>query len=142
MCEVTTDRYGRKVPKHAHGTANLGRPTSSTKEILDAVTALYERIVDSTLFVRRVYVTANHVAAEGEVSESVTFEQLDLFTDYEALQRQKEEEAAEREKEKRVQKAMLDIKKKYGKNAILKGMNLEKGAMTLERNRQIGGHKA
>ncbi len=139
---VTTDPYGRKIPGHAHGTANLGRKTSSTKEILEAVTGLYERIVDPALFVRRVYVTANHVVEEGLAVEEGVFEQMELFTDYDALLKEREEEAAEREKEKKMQKAMLDIRKKFGKNAILKGMNLEKGAMTIERNNQIGGHRA
>lgn len=139
---VTTDHYGRKVPKHAHGTINLGRQSSSTRLILESVTRLYEQIVDKDLLVRRVYVTANHVTQESQVQEKETFEQLNLFTDYDALKRQKEEEEAEFNREKKIQKAMLDIKKKFGKNAVLKGMNLEEGAMTVERNRQIGGHKA
>lgn len=103
---------------------------------------LYEKIVDRTLLVRRVYLTANRVAGENMANKSETFEQLDLFTDYEALEKQQEEEDAVLEKEKKMQKAMLDIKKKFGKNAILKGMNLEEGATTVERNKQIGGHKA
>lgn len=139
---VTTDHYGRRVPKHAHGTVNLKRHTSSTKLILDAVTDLYEQIVDKNLLVRRVTVSANHVIEETQVEEESGCEQLDLFTDYEALQRKKEAEEEEFLRERKIQKAMLDIKKKYGKNAILKGMNLEEGAMTMERNRQIGGHKA
>ncbi|MCM1127393.1 MAG: DNA methylase [Lachnospiraceae bacterium] len=139
---VTTDHYGRKIPKHAHGTANLERHTSSTRRILSAVTELYDRIVDPNLLVRRVYVTANHVEPEGQRAPEDSFEQMDLFTDYEARQKQKEAEDAELAREKKIQKAMLDIKKKYGKNAVLKGMNLEEGAMTVERNRQIGGHKA
>ncbi len=139
---VTTDHYGRKVPKHAHGTENLGRRTSSTRLIMDAVTRLYDRIVDKNLLIRRVYITACHVQEAGAAAGEETFEQLDLFTDYEALQRQKEKEEAELERERKMQKAMLDIKKKFGKNAILKGMNLEDGAMTLKRNGQIGGHKA
>ena len=139
---VTTDHYGRRVPKHAHGSVNLSRHTSSTKLILDAVTGLYEEIVDKNLLVRRVTISANHVIEEKMVTKENVFEQLDLFTDYEALQKQKEEEEAELVRERKIQKAMLDIKKKYGKNAILKGMNLEEGAMTMERNRQIGGHKA
>ncbi|WP_313184475.1 Y-family DNA polymerase [Lacrimispora sp.] len=139
---VTTDHYGRAVPKSAHGTANLGRQTSSTKLIVDAVTDLFERIVDKNLLVRRVNITANHVVDEETVQKSDRFEQLDLFTDYGAVQAKKEEEEAELVREKSMQKAMLEIKKKYGKNAILKGMNLEEGATTLDRNKQIGGHKA
>lgn len=139
---VTTDHYGRRVPGHAHGSVNLKQHTSSTKLIMEAVTGLYEQIVDKRLLVRRVTVAANHVMEEGTVTKETAFEQLDLFTDYEAVQKQKEEEKAELLRERKLQMAMLDIKKKYGKNAILRGMNLEEGAMTLERNRQIGGHKA
>ncbi len=139
---VTMDRYGRKIPRHAHGTANLGRFTSSSKLIAEAVMGLYEQIVDENLLIRRVYVTAGHVLEEETAPAEEGFGQLNLFTDYEALQKQKEEEKAELLREKNRQKAILDIKKKFGKNAILKGMNLEKGAMTVERNRQIGGHRA
>lgn len=140
--EVTVDAYGRRVPKHAHGSVNLGKPTSSTKQILEAMMGLYERIVDKNLLVRRVTVTANHVAEERLTVREDGYEQLDLFTDYEAVQKQREEEKKALEREKRIQHALLDIKKKYGKNAVLKGMNLEEGAMTVERNNQIGGHKA
>ncbi len=139
---ITTDQYGRTVPKSAHGSINLGSQTSSTKLILDAVTELFERTVDKKLLIRRVNVTANHVVDEATVQKTDNFEQLDLFTDYVAVQAEKEEEQAELAREKKVQKAMLEIKKKYGKNAILKGMNLEEGATTVDRNRQIGGHKA
>lgn len=140
--DVATDYYGRKVPKHAHGTANLSRQTSSTKLIMDAVMGLFDRIVDTNLLVRRINITANHVVDESSVAKADTFEQLDLFANYDALQKKRAEEEAELEREKRAQKAMLSIKKKYGKNAILKGMNLQEGATTVERNKQIGGHKA
>ncbi len=140
--EVTTDGYGRAVPKSAHGSANLGRQISSTKLILDAVTELFERIVDKNLLIRRINITANHVVDEATVQKTDTFEQLDLFTDYAAAQAKEEAEEARLAREKRVQKTMLEIKKKYGKNAILKGMNLEEGATTSDRNKQIGGHKA
>lgn len=140
--EVTTDRYGRKVPKHAHGTANLDCRTSSTQQITDAVLDLYDRIVNPGLSVRRVTISANHLEDESETAVSETYEQLDLFTDYAALEKKKEEEEARRAKERKLQEAMLAVKKKYGKNAILKGMNLQEGATTTERNRQIGGHKA
>lgn len=139
---ITTDYYGRVVPKSAHGSANLGRHTSSTKLILDAVTELFERIVDKNLLIRRVNITANHVVDEAAVQKTDNNEQLDLFTDYEAEQANKAYEEAELAREKKMQKAILQIKKKYGKNAILKGMNLEEGATTVERNEQIGGHKA
>ena len=139
---VTTDHYGRAVPKSAHGTANLGRLTSSTKHILDAVTELFERTVDKNLLIRRVNITANHVVDEETVQKRDSYEQLDLFTDYAAVQAKKEDEDAELAREKKIQEAMLDIKRKHGKNAILKGMNLEEGATTVDRNKQIGGHKA
>ena len=140
--EITTDHYGRAVPKSAHSSINLGRQTSSTKLILDAVTELFERITDKNLLIRRVNITANHVVDEAAVRKTDNFEQLDLFTDYAAVQTKKEEEEAGLAREKKMQQAMLEIKKKHGKNAILKGINLEEGATTVDRNRQIGGHKA
>ncbi|MGN0374677.1 MAG: DNA methylase [Butyrivibrio sp.] len=140
--EITTDRYGRQVPKHAHGTINLPKYTSSTRIIMKAVEELFDRIINRDLLVRRVNITATRVVPESEVSDSPAYEQLDLFTDYEALEREREQEKKNHEKEKNLQHAVLDIKKKYGKNSVLKGMNFEEGAMTRERNRQIGGHKA
>lgn len=140
--EVTTDHYGRRVPKHAHGTANLLRQTSSTRLITDAVMELYDRIVNPVLLLRRVTVGANRLVSETEVREAETFVQLDLFTDYETLEKEKEAEDRQLAKERKLQEAMLEIKGRYGKNAVLKGMNLQEGAMTTERNRQIGGHKA
>jgi len=142
--EITTDGYGRKVPKHAHGTANLKKHTSSTKLILDAVTELYESIVNPLFTVRRINITANRLLDEAQAKEAAehTFEQLTLFTDFDAEQKKKEEEEAQLSKERKLQEAMLSVKKRYGKNAMLKGMNLQEGAMTKERNNQIGGHKA
>ena len=139
--EIKTDRYGRQIPKHAHGTVNLDRQTSSTKKIMAAVLDLYDRITDPTLMVRRIYVTAARVVREDQAEQKESYQQLDLFTDYKALEIQQQKEKEQLAKEKNMQKAMLDIKKKFGKNAILKGMNLEEGAMTRERNRQIGGHR-
>lgn len=139
---VTVDHYGRRVPKHAHGTINLEKPTSSTKKIMDAVMELYDRIVNPSLLTRRINLTANKVIEESLVVEENSFEQLTLFKDYAAEEKRKEEEAAVLDKEKRMQQAVLSIKKKYGKNAILKGMNLQEGATTIDRNNQIGGHKA
>lgn len=139
---VKTDHYGRRVPKHAHGTANLGRRTSSTQLITEAVIELYERIVNPSLLVRRINVVANHIVSERQAEAEQVMEQLDLFTDEAALQKRRAEEAERLERERRMQHAVLNIKKRFGKNAILKGMNLQKGAMTMERNRQIGGHKA
>ena len=141
---VTIDHYGRKVPKHAHGTTNLKNPTASSRLLMEAVEELYDRIVHQDLLVRRITLTANHVISEKEAAQRQknAYEQLDLFTDYEARAKQQAQESAELEKEKKMQQAMLDIKKKFGKNAILKGMNLEEGAMARQRNDQIGGHKA
>ena len=140
--EVTTDRYGRHVPRHAHGTANLSCQTSSTKLIMKAVEELYDRIINPDLLVRRITVVASRVVPESEADQKEVFEQLDLFTDYQALEQEREQEKKELDKEKRIQKAILDIQKKYGKNAVLRGMNFEEGATTRERNGQIGGHKA
>lgn len=140
--EVTTDHYGRQVPKHAHGTTNLEKPTSSTRLLTDAVLELYDRIVNPKLLIRRVNITAGRLVDEEEVGQQDIYEQLNLFTDYEAQEKEQEEEQEELSKERRLQEAMLQVKKKYGKNAMLKGMNLQEGATTMERNRQIGGHKA
>ena len=140
--EVTTDRYGRRIPKHAHGTVNLDRKTSSTHQILEAVLSLYDRIVNENLLVRRINITANHVIDERDAAQEVQYEQLSLFEDVALEEQKKEEEEKELAKEKRMQHAVIDIKKKFGKNAILKGMNLEEGATARDRNRQIGGHRA
>ena len=136
--EVTTDHYGRKVPKHAHGTVNLGRKTSSTRLITEAVMELYDRIVDPDLLVRRINIVACNILTEREAAAEQSFCQLDMFADTAAQEAQE----AEMEREKRRQQAVLAIRKKYGKNAILKGMNLEEGATAQKRNAQIGGHKA
>lgn len=140
--EITIDVYGRKIPKHAHGTVNLTTHTSSTKAIMDAVMGLYDKMVNPKLLVRRVNLTANHVIDEKEIVKEESFEQLNLFTDYTLEEKKREEEKILQEREKRMQQAVLSIKKKYGKNAILKGMNFEEGATTRDRNAQIGGHKA
>ena len=139
---VTVDRYGRQIPKHAHGTTNLKKQTSSTRLITEAVLALYDQIVDKNLLIRRINITANKLVDENSVNKAEEFEQLDLFTDYEAREKEEAKEEADLEREKRMQRAMLDIKKKFGKNAILKGMNLQEGATAKDRNEQIGGHKA
>ncbi len=126
--DVTVDHYGRSVPKHAHGTENLGGYSSSTKRIIAAALALYDRIMDRNLLIRRCYLVANHVIDEGSVPDTGNEQQLNLFTDYAAEQKKADEEAAELAKEKKLQRAILSIKKKHGKNAILKGMNFEDGA--------------
>ena len=140
---IVKDHYGRQIPKHAHGTANLDGHTSSTKKIMCAASELFDRIVDKNLLVRRLNIVANHVLPEADApKKNDGFEQLDLFTDYAALEVKQKKERAELEREKKMQQAMLTIKKKFGKNAILKGMNLEEGATAKDRNAQIGGHKA
>lgn len=140
--EIAIDRYGRKIPKHAHGTINLSTKTSSTKLIMEKMLALYDRIIDQNLFSRRITVTACRVISEYAAKEQERYEQLDLFTDYKQMEQKREEEKKNLEKEKKLQHAMIDIKKKFGKNAILKGTNFEEGATAIERNGQIGGHKA
>lgn len=140
--EVTTDHYGRQVPKHAHGTANLPEQTSSTKLIMAAVLELFDRIANPFLLVRRISLTACRVVPETEKKGRDEFEQLDLFTDYKALEQEQAQREKELEREKKMQRAIVDLRKKYGKNAVLKGMNLEEGATTVQRNGQIGGHKA
>lgn len=140
---VKKDRYGRRVPRQAHGSKNIGCFTSSTHKIMDTVTALYEEIVDKNLLVRRITLVANHVEEEDKRADTgQEFEQLELFTDYEARDRQRMQEEEALAKERRMQQAVLSIKKRYGKNAILKGMNLQKDATAQQRNEQIGGHKA
>lgn len=140
---VTTDHYGRRIPKHAHGSENLGGYTSSTKRIVAATEALCDRILNPTLLVRRMSITAARVLTEAEARKADSKdEQLSMFTDYAAEEKEKEAENAAMERERRVQETVIGIKKKYGKNAIMKGMNLREGATARERNRQIGGHKA
>ncbi len=141
--QVVTDRYGRQIPKHAHGTQNLDGFSSSTQKIMDAASALYDRVVDQTLLIRRMNITANHVVDEASASQQEeAYEQLDLFTDYEALEAKKKEEKEKLARERRLQEAELAIRKRFGKNAILKGMNFREGATARSRNEQIGGHKA
>lgn len=141
---VTTDRYGRSVPKHTNGTINLPTSTSSSKMIVDTVLDYYDKSIDSTLLTRRIFVTANHVIDEKEAQKKKenSYEQLSLFTDYQAQEEQKRNEEKDLERERRMQEAMISIQKKFGKNAILKGTNLQEGATLKERNGQIGGHKA
>ncbi len=140
--EVTKDYYGRMVPKHAHGTVNLKQQTSSSRLIMQAVEELYDSIVNPDLLVRRLNITAANVVSEEIAKNKKVPEQLDIFTDYEALNRQREEERKALEKERRMQEAQLKIKQRYGKNAILRGLNFDEGATAIERNKQIGGHKA
>ena len=140
--EITIDYYGRKVPKHAHGTENLSGYTASARIIVDAVMSLYTRIVNPHLLVRRISLIAGHVVQEGHEPIQSRTVQMELFSDDEAIQCRKEAEQKILKKEKQLQQTMVEIKQRYGKNAVLKGMNLQEGATARERNRQIGGHKA
>lgn len=140
---VVKDSYGRLIPRQAHGSIRLDGHTSSTRKIVDAAMALFDRIVDRNLLVRRLNIAANHVLPEEAAQpENPGFEQLDLFANFAALERQRSLEKEALERERKMQQAMLSIKKRFGKNAILKGMNLEDGATAKARNGQIGGHKA
>ena len=140
---IMMDYYGRAVPKHAHGTANLNGYSSSSKEIIEAVMSLYDRIVDHDLLIRRLNITTNNIIKEAEArNRSKVPIQLDLFTDYEALAIEQEKKDAERDKERKMQEALIAIKHKFGKNAILKGTSFSEGATARDRNNQIGGHKA
>ena len=140
---IVSDYYGRTVPKHAHGTANLNGHSSSSKEIIEAVISLYDKIVDHDLLIRRLNITTNNIISETEAtSKSKEPVQLDLFTDYEALAVEAGKKNAERDKERKMQEALIAIKHRFGKNAILKGTSFSEGATARERNNQIGGHKA
>ena len=139
--KVGVDQYGRPCPKHAHGTGSIDRWTNSTRRIMDVMLELYDRIIDKDLTVRRVTLVACNLIPEGEIPADAP-EQLDLFTDYAALEKKKAAEDAADEKERRLQKTALLLQQKYGKNAIVKGLNLQEGATTILRNGQIGGHAA
>ncbi len=136
----SADHYGRKVPRHAHGTKALGSHTSSSSIIMDAVTQLFARLADDSLLIRHLNLTANNVEQEGSVAPRPL--QLDIFTTYEAIEQKRKQEVKQREREQRLQEARLKINQRYGKNAILKGLNFDDGATGIERNLQIGGHKA
>ena len=135
--DIDLDRYGRKVPKHAHGTINIDHKTSSTKLITNKAVELYDQIINKDLLTRRITITAQDVVNESDYNNIFMFEQLNMFTNYSEIEKQRKKEHSEKE----LQKAVLNIKSKYGKNAILKGMDFEKGAKTIERNTQIGGHR-
>ena len=140
--EVKTDGYGRKIPKNAHGTVRLEKYTSSTKMIINTAMELFEKISNPFLLTRKIYITACSVIPETEIPKESQAMQLDFFTDYSHLEEEIKDEEKNLKKEKKQQKAILDIKKKYGKNAIVKGMDLQKNATTIIRNGQVGGHKA
>ena len=141
--EITTNYYGKAVPKHAHGTYNFDMPTSSSQLIMNGAAELFDHCVNPDLLIRRLNLTTNHVVSEASVAvQQKTPQQLDLFTDYEALEKQRQQEQERFAKERRMQEAQLRIKQRFGKNAILRGLNFNEGATAKERNAQIGGHKA
>ena len=144
--EIVKDRYGRRIPKHAHGTWNLKEKTSSSRIICDAMARLYEQIVDPKLLIRRVYVVAAKVTPYSiyieERDKGEEYVQYNLFSDMDEVREEYKQQHEQLDREHKLQEAIIGLKKKYGKNAVLKGMNLEEGATTIERNGQIGGHKA
>ncbi len=141
--ETILDPYGREIPKYAHGTANIGYYTSSGRVLTEAMLALFDRIADPQLTVRRMNLTACRILPEREMPAAhAGGEQLDMFTDPEVLERERAAEEERLAKERRCQEAIIELKQKFGKNAVLKGINFEEGATTKERNGQIGGHKA
>lgn len=142
---ITTNHYGKPVPKYSHGTFNFKKPTSSSRLIMDGAAEIFDRCVNPDLLIRRLNLTTNHVIDEATANSqqsAVNYEQLDLFTDYEEVDKQRQKEKARLAKERRIQEAQLKIKQRFGKNAILRGLNFEEGATAKERNKQIGGHKA
>ena len=139
---VATDHYGRKVPKPAHGTARFQKPTSSSRLIIDKTASLFDEIVNMGLLIRYINISVGHVVNEDDLSEEAVPQQLDLFADYDKMAAEAEKESAALQKERKIQEAQIAIKRRFGKNAILKGLNFEEGATAIERNRQIGGHKA
>ncbi len=143
--ELDEDWYGRVIPRHAHGSENLGRFTNSAREIAQATAKLYDRIADPKCLVRRMYVVAAHTREKGAAlaeADPLQGEQLDLFTDYEAKAKQEEQAKEEREKDEQLQQALLAIKERYGKNAVLPGTSYQDEATGRSRNKQIGGHRA
>ena len=135
--EITVDRYGRNIPKQAHGTQNIDHYTSSNKILGNAVIDLYERIINKNLLTRRINISANNLINENILEKKAKFEQINLFTNYNEVKIKQEKE----KKEHCLQESIIEIKNKYGKNAILKGMNFVDGGTTIERNGQVGGHK-
>ncbi len=141
--EITMNYYGKAVPKHAHGTSNFDRPTSSSRLIMSSTAALFDRLVNPDLLIRRLNLSVNRVVSEKAVAARQQVpRQLDLFTDYEAMEKQQQEEQTRLDKERRLQEVQLSLKQRFGKNSILRGLNFEEGATAKERNAQIGGHKA
>ena len=139
--EIKEDRYGRRVPKPAHGTFRLENKTFSTRIISNGFVQLFDRIINKNLLVRKIYLTVGNLTDENELKKVEKYEQVNLFTNYGELAKKEEEERIKLEKEHKIQSAIIGIKNKYGKNAIIKGMDLEESATTIQRNGQIGGHQ-
>lgn len=138
---IKTDRYGRSIPKEAHGSQNITY-SSSSKEIIKTALKIFDSITDPKLTIRRINISVNHLIPENEIQSEYEFEQLDLFSDYENIQRQRKAENEKIKNERKIQETVIELKERYGKNAILKGMNYYDGATARERNKQIGGHRA
>lgn len=138
--KITLDHYGRQVPYHAHGTANFKSYTSSSRLMIQLVTELYERIVDPILLIRRLTLSVNCILPESRIPQKPKVMQLDLFTDYEELRRRQRAEARDFARERKRQEAIISLRRQFGKNAILKGLNYGEGATQRDRNQQIGGH--
>ena len=137
---IVKDFYGRNVPKPAHGTINIDHYTSSSITLVENITKLYDKIINRNLLIKRINITANNVINKEDSEKHKNYEQIDLFTNYKMVEEKRTKEKAREQDENKLQHVLIDIKNKYGKNAILKGMNLEEGATTIDRNRQIGGH--
>ena len=140
--EITVDHYGRKVPKHAHGTVNFEKHTSSTEEITNGFLELYNKVVNPALLIRRINICVNNLRSESERNKFTSAHQLDFFTDYAELEKKSEEKEKSYAREKKKQNAVIAIRKKFGGNAVIRGISLEEGATAIDRNKQIGGHKA
>ena len=139
--EIKKDRYGRNMPKPAHGTYRLENKTSSTKIIMDGFIKLYDNIANKNLSIRKINICVGNLSNESEENKKIEYEQMDLFTNYEEKEKELKKKNQNLKREKSLQNAIINIKNKYGKNAIIKGMNLEEGGTTIERNKQIGGHR-
>ena len=140
--KVSRDHYGRVIPYHAHGTGNLEGWTSSTAAIAECMMQLYDRIINPDLLIRRINICACNLIYENCIPEDDVPVQLELFVDYEEVERQKAEKKRREERERALQRATLQLQGRFGKNAVLRGMNLMEGGTTIERNGQIGGHRA
>ena len=139
--EIVLDRYGRKIPKHAHGTININHKTSSSKLIRDAATNLYDRIIDKNLLIKRINITAVELSTKTDIKEEKVYEQFDIFSNYDEVDKKRKEEKQDEESERKLQLTMINLKEKYGKNSILKALDLSEGATAIDRNNQIGGHR-